>query len=163
MVTSVTLIWLISYYTISRWHTYAKLFTCMNTQSAIMRYLQTYYVAQRAYMCLEIYWDIILCGHSGLWPFWFVAVSVRGLLGSWPFRFVAVPVCGCFGCCRFGLWPLWPSTWYILCKAAIGLRELSAMKKKWFDFDVLAQSQSSDDHKQWYLSHMMHILSCLFH
>ena len=48
---------------------------------------------------------VISCSHSGLWPFWSVAVSVCGRFGLWPFRsvdfrFVAVPVCG-----RFGLWP----------------------------------------------------------
>ena len=70
-----------------------------------MRYLQTYSVAQRPYMCLAIYWDIILCGRFGLWPFRSVAVPVCGRSGLWPFRFVAVPVCGRFGCGRSGLWP----------------------------------------------------------
>ena len=37
---------------------------------------------------------------SGLWPFWFVAVSVCGHFGLWPFRSVAISVCG-----HFGLWP----------------------------------------------------------
>ena len=51
-------------------------------------------------MCLAIYWDIILCGRSGLWPFWFLAFSVCGHFGLWPFRSVTVLVCG-----RSGLWP----------------------------------------------------------
>ena len=94
-----------------------------NTQPAIKRYLQTYSVAQRPYMCLAIYWDIILCvilvcGRFGLWPFRSAAVSVCGRFGLWPYRFVAVLVCGRFGlwpfrfvavpvCGRCGLWPFW--------------------------------------------------------
>ena len=106
VVTPVTLIWLISYYTISRWHTYAKKFTCPNTQSAIMGYLQTYSVAQGSHMCLVIYWDIILCGRSGLWPFWFLAFRF-GLLPFRfvAFRFVAIPVFRRFGLSPFRLWP----------------------------------------------------------
>ena len=58
------------------------------------------FCSQRSYMCLAIHWDIILCGGSGLWPFWILVFSVCGRFGLWPFRFVAVPVCG-----GSGLWP----------------------------------------------------------
>ena len=64
---------------------------------------------------------VSVCGHSGLWPFRFVAFPVCGHFGLWPFRSVTVPVCGRFClwpfrsvsvlvCGRFGLWPfrLWP-------------------------------------------------------
>ena len=81
-----------------------------------MGYLQTYSVAQGSYMCLVIYWDIILCGCSGLWPFWFLAfqsvvVSVCGHFGLWPFRSAVVSVC-----CRSGLWPfgLWPFQFFVV-------------------------------------------------
>ena len=51
---------------------------------------------------------LVSCGRFGLWPFWFVAVSVCGRFSLWPFRFVAVSVCGRLGFSHFGLWPLWP-------------------------------------------------------
>ena len=77
--------------------------------------LESVFCSQKA---MHVPCNIISCGHSGLWPFWFVAVSVCGLL------FVVFSVCGRFGlqsfrffghlavsaCGHFGLWPfrLWP-------------------------------------------------------
>ena len=77
------------------------------------------------YIGLSSHVAVPVCGHFGLWLFWFVAVLVGGRFGLWPFglwpfrpdrfglwpfRFVNISVCGRFGCAHFGLWLLWPVT-----------------------------------------------------